>query len=58
MAPAENTLTDGLRPDNLETAVEIATLPDQVRGYEHIKLERAKKYRTELADRLAKYRKR
>jgi len=29
-----------------------------VRGYEHIKLERAKQYRTELADRLKKFGKR
>jgi indolepyruvate ferredoxin oxidoreductase len=55
---ALDALIDGLRPENLDEAVEIATLPDQVRGYEHIKLERAKRYRTELADRLKKYRKR
>ncbi|HEX6660042.1 MAG TPA: DUF6537 domain-containing protein, partial [Ilumatobacter sp.] len=55
---ALDTLTDGLRDDNLDEAVAIATLPDGVRGYEHIKLERAEKYRTELAERLKKYRKR
>jgi indolepyruvate ferredoxin oxidoreductase len=55
---ALDALTDGLRPDNIDEAVAIATLPDQVRGYEHIKLERAKRYRGELAERLAQYRKR
>ena len=55
---ALDTLTERLQPDNLDEAVAIATLPDQVRGYEHIKLDRAKKYRTELAERLKKYRKR
>ena len=52
---ALDTLTKGLRPENLDDAVAIATLPDQVRGYEHIKLERAKKYRTELAARLRSF---
>ena len=37
---------------NLDDAVMIAGLPDQVRGYEHLKLGRAKTYRTELAARL------
>jgi indolepyruvate ferredoxin oxidoreductase len=55
---ALDTLMSGLDADNLDDAVEIATLPDQVRGYEHIKLERAKQYRAELADRLKRYRKR
>ena len=52
---ALDTLTKGLRPENLDDAVAIATLPDQVRGYEHIKLERAKKYRTELAESLRSF---
>ncbi|HZB40384.1 MAG TPA: DUF6537 domain-containing protein, partial [Ilumatobacter sp.] len=55
---ALDTLTKGLREDKLDEAVAIATLPDQVRGYEHIKLERAKRYRAELADRLDTYRRR
>ena len=55
---ALDTLVKGLTPQNLDDAVAIASLPDQVRGYEHIKLERAKKYRTEQAERLKKYRKR
>ncbi|MET0909331.1 MAG: DUF6537 domain-containing protein, partial [Ilumatobacteraceae bacterium] len=41
-----------LTPANLDAAVGIAKLPDQVRGYEHLKLERAARYRTELAARL------
>jgi len=55
---ALDTLTENLREENVDEAVAIATLPDQVRGYEHIKLDRAKKYRAELADRLKTYRKR
>jgi indolepyruvate ferredoxin oxidoreductase len=41
-----------LRADNLEEAIAIASLPDHVRGYEHIKLRRAADYRVELARRL------
>jgi indolepyruvate ferredoxin oxidoreductase len=44
-----------LRADNLAEAVEIASLPDQVRGYEHLKLERATRYRQQLRDRLAAF---
>ncbi len=40
---------------NLDEAVAIASLPDQVRGYEHIKLRRAAVYRAELAERLAAF---
>jgi indolepyruvate ferredoxin oxidoreductase len=36
----------------LDDAVEIASLPDQVRGYEDLKLRRAADYRAELARRL------
>ncbi|MFZ9015906.1 MAG: hypothetical protein ACO23O_02805, partial [Ilumatobacteraceae bacterium] len=46
----------GDRPDDtalFEQAVTIASLPDQVRGYEHLKLSRAATYRSELAERLA-----
>jgi indolepyruvate ferredoxin oxidoreductase len=53
---ALDTLLDRLDTVNLEEAVAIASLPDQVRGYEHIKLDRAKRYRAELADRLQRYR--
>ena len=41
-------VTDG----NLDEAVAIASLPDRVRGYEHLKLERAQVYRAELSGRL------
>ena len=40
---------------NLAEAVAIASLPDRVRGYEHLKLERARAYRAELARRLAAF---
>jgi indolepyruvate ferredoxin oxidoreductase len=38
--------------DVYDDAVEIASLPDRVRGYESLKLRRAAAYRAELADRL------
>ncbi|MGB8861848.1 MAG: indolepyruvate ferredoxin oxidoreductase family protein [Ilumatobacteraceae bacterium] len=41
-------VTDG----NLAEAIAIASLPDTVRGYEHLKMERAAAYRAELARRL------
>jgi indolepyruvate ferredoxin oxidoreductase len=44
-----------LGPANLAEAAAIAELPDQVRGYEDLKLRRAGAYRTELADRLARF---
>ena len=43
------------RAANLADAVEIASLPDQVRGYEHLKLARAANYRRDLTDRLATF---
>ena len=49
-------LAESLRATNLADAVEIASLPDQVRGYEHLKLARATAYRAELAERLASFR--
>ena len=52
---AVQTLTDGLTVDNHAEAVAIAGLPDQVRGYEHLKERRAVAYRDELAERLARY---
>jgi len=39
-------------PANLAEAVAIASLPDKVRGYEHLKMERATAYRAELAQRV------
>ena len=41
---------------NLAEAVAIASLPDKVRGYEHLKAERATAYREELSHRLAAFR--
>ncbi len=52
---ALDTLAGKLTAANLDEAVAIATLPDQVRGYEDIKLPRAKAYRAELAERLATF---
>jgi len=41
--------------DNVAVATEIASLPDQVRGYEDLKLRRATAYRAELADRMRQW---
>ena len=49
---AVDTLLAHLGPHNLDEAVAIAALPDQVRGYEHLKTERATAYRAELRRRL------
>jgi len=49
---AVRTLAKGLSADDLDDAVEVAELPDQVRGYEDLKLRRAAAYREELAKRL------
>jgi len=45
-------LSAHLAADDLDEAVEVAWLPDQVRGYEDIKLRRAERYRAELSRRL------
>ncbi len=45
-------LSRDLSTANLDDAVAIAELPDQVRGYEDLKLRRAAAYRAELAKRL------
>ncbi|HEY3484331.1 MAG TPA: indolepyruvate ferredoxin oxidoreductase family protein [Ilumatobacteraceae bacterium] len=37
----------------VDDATDIASLPDRVRGYEHLKIERARTYRADLARRLA-----
>jgi indolepyruvate ferredoxin oxidoreductase len=52
---AVDRLLAGLRADNVVEAAAIAELPDQVRGYEHLKLERAAVYRAELDRRLARF---
>lgn len=48
-------LLDSLNPYSHETAVEIASLPDMVRGYEQIKVDNAWKYRQRLAELLVAY---
>ncbi len=49
---AIDTLIKNLDAANLADATTIAALPDQVRGYEHIKLHCADRYRAELAERI------
>ena len=52
---AVETLCGRLTAPNLAEATAIAALPDQVRGYENIKLPRAERYRAELAARIAAF---
>ena len=52
---AVDNLTARLTADNIVEATAIASLPDQVRGYEDLKLERATAYRAELAERLSRF---
>ncbi len=49
---ALDVLNHGLTGATYDDSVEIASLPDQVRGYEDLKLRRAAAYRAELATRL------
>ncbi len=51
-------LVAGLTAENLPVAIEIASLPDQVRGYEDLKVRRAGEYRAELARALDEFRSR
>jgi indolepyruvate ferredoxin oxidoreductase len=53
---AVRSLVAGLNAGNRDDAIRIAGLPDQVRGYEDLKLRRARSYRDELAAALAAYR--
>jgi indolepyruvate ferredoxin oxidoreductase len=48
-------LVGAYRPESSAEAVAIASLPDSVRGYEHLKLRRAAAYRTELTTRLTQF---
>ena len=48
-------LLAGLDAGRLDLAVEIAQLPDMVRGYEHVKLRNVEPYRARLAELLAAY---
>ena len=50
------TLTAGLRRDNLALAVEIASLPESIRGYGHIKAKSATAARAKRDELLARYR--
>jgi len=50
---AVEVLLANLSPDNLDECVRIAGMPDEVRGYEDIKLARAARYREQLAAALA-----
>ncbi len=49
-------LAERLTTETYDTAVEIAALPDRVRGYERLKERRIAEYRADLADRLAELR--
>ena len=40
----------GLRPDSLHSAVQLAELPDMIRGYEDVKLRNVERYRERLAE--------
>ena len=44
-----------INASNVDEALAIASLPDAIRGYEHLKLERATTYRAELAKRVAAF---
>jgi indolepyruvate ferredoxin oxidoreductase len=48
-------LVAGLRPDTRARAVEIAALPDRVRGYESLKERRAAEYRAAVREAMATY---
>jgi indolepyruvate ferredoxin oxidoreductase len=48
-------LLDGLTPDNLMLAVEVAELPDVVRGYEDVKLRSVDRYLNELAAAVSRF---
>jgi len=48
-------LTESLTADNHALAIEIAGLPDLVRGYEHVKLGNVAEYRARMAELLAQF---
>jgi indolepyruvate ferredoxin oxidoreductase len=48
-------VAERLTTDNLPDAIELASLPDHVRGYEHLKLRRAATYRAELKELLKRF---
>jgi indolepyruvate ferredoxin oxidoreductase len=49
-------LLDGLRAENLELAVEIASLPEHVRGFEHVRLRQLEQARERERELLAEFR--
>ncbi len=49
------TIIASLTVDNIEHAVEIASLPDQIRGYEDLKLRRIGEYRTAMSSALKQF---
>jgi indolepyruvate ferredoxin oxidoreductase len=49
-------LAQAIRPDTHDLGVEIADLPDLVRGYENVKLRTVENYRSELTERMARFR--
>ena len=53
MADVVDTLLTGLTEGNHDLAVRIAALPDQVRGYEEIKLATVRSYHENLTELLA-----
>ena len=52
---AVKALAGHVDPTNLAEAVAIAALPDSVRGYEHLKMQRAAAFRDELTRRIAAF---
>ena len=52
---AVRTMLTHVTAANVDEAISIASLPDKVRGYEHLKLERADAYRAELTRRVAAF---
>ncbi|MDA1117060.1 MAG: indolepyruvate ferredoxin oxidoreductase family protein [Proteobacteria bacterium] len=50
-----DTLLEGLTRENLELAIEIASLPESIRGYGHIKAQSVAAARKKQADLLARY---
>ena len=48
-------LTERVDSTNVAEAIAIAALPDSVRGYEHLKMQRAEAFRAELTRRIAAF---
>ena len=47
---AVHRITDDLSVERLDRAVEVAKLPQAIRGYEQLKLERVEQYRVSLTE--------